>query len=493
MTSMTYYLSRGRKMNKKMVLYFIGWILRIEAICMLLPIITAIIYKESQLDDFVYTALGCLLIGLLISIKKPEDKAFYTREGFVSVGIGWIVLSMTGAVPFVMDGCIPNYVDALFEVISGFTTTGATILSDVECLPKSMLMWRSFTHWLGGMGILMFILALLPVAGQNNMHIVRAESPGPTAGKFVAKARDSASILYGIYIAITVVEAVLLMIGKMPVFDALVLTFGTVGTGGFGILNDSIGSYTVYQQTVITIFMLLCGTNFNLYFLLLTKKFKEAFGSEEIKAYYLIVLSSSVLITINVLDRFNGVVEAFRHSIFQVASIITTTGYSTVDFDTWPTFSKTILILLMFCGACAGSTGGGIKVSRILICMKTVGKEFTTMIHPRNVKVLKFEGKAIDHDVLRGVNTYIMTYVAVFAGSLLIVSLDNVDFGSTFTAVAATINNIGPGIGAVGPMANYGDFSILSKLVMSFDMLAGRLELFPMLLLFSVRTWKKSM
>lgn len=481
-------------MNKKMVLYFIGWILKIEAVCMILPIITAIIYKESQVDDFVVTAICCLSVGLLISIKKPKDHAFYTREGFVSVGMGWIVLSMTGAIPFVTDGCIPNYVDALFEVVSGFTTTGATILTDVECMPKSMLMWRSFTHWLGGMGILMFILALLPVAGQNNMHIVRAESPGPTAGKFVAKARDSATILYGIYIAITVVEAILLIIGKMPIFESLLLTFGTVGTGGFGVLNDSIGSYTVYQQTVITVFMLLCGTNFNLYFLLLTKKFKEAFSIEEVKAYLVIVFSSSILITINVLKMFGGnVIEAFRHSIFQVASIITTTGYSTVDFDLWPTFSKTILVLLMFCGACAGSTGGGIKVSRILICFKTVGKEFTTMIHPRNVKVLKFEGKVIDHDVLRSVNTYIMTYAALFAGSLLVVSLDNFDFQSTFTAIAATINNIGPGIGAVGPMANYADFSMLSKLVMCFDMLAGRLELFPILLLFSVRTWKKSL
>lgn len=480
-------------MNKKMVLYFIGWILRIEALCMILPIITAVIYREPQVMDFVITSIACLLVGLLFSVKKPKDYAFYTREGFVSVGIGWIVLSMTGAVPFVLDGCIPNYVDALFEVISGFTTTGATILTDVEVLPRSMLMWRSFTHWLGGMGILMFILALLPVAGQNNMHIVRAESPGPTAGKFVAKARDSASILYGIYIAITVTEAILLMIGKMPVFDALLLTFGTVGTGGFGMLNDSCGSYTVYQQTVITIFMLLCGTNFNLYFLLLTKKYKDAFSIEEVKAFFIVVFSASILITWNVLSQFDNVIEAFRHSIFQVASIITTTGYSTVDFDLWPTFSKTILVTLMFIGACAGSTGGGIKVSRIIIALKTVSKEFTTMIHPRNVKVLKFEGKVIDHDVLRSVNTYIMTFATVFAGSLIIISLDNFDFQSTFTAVAATINNIGPGIGAVGPMANYSEFSMLSKLVMCFDMLAGRLELFPILLLFSMRTWKKSM
>jgi len=477
-----------------MIQYFIGWILKVEAVCMLLPIITAIIYKEEQVVDFAVTAAALLVLALIISRRKPLNHAFYTREGFVSVGLGWVALSLTGAIPFVTDGCIPRYVDAVFEVVSGFTTTGATILTDVEVLPKSMLMWRSFTHWLGGMGILMFILALLPAVGQNNMHIVRAESPGPTAGKFVARARDSASILYGIYMFITASEIVLLAIGRMPLFDAIVLSFGTVGTGGFGVLNDSIGSYTVYQQTVITIFMLLCGTNFSVYFLILTKKFKDAFCSEEVKAYYGIVLASSLLITWNVLSYFdNNVVEAFRHSIFQVASIITTTGYSTVDFDMWPTFSKTILIILMFIGACAGSTGGGIKVSRIVIALKTVGKECTTMIHPRNIKVLKFEGKVIDHDVLRSINTYIMTYAVIFAGSLLIVSLDNVDFGSTFTAIAATINNIGPGIGAVGPMANYSQFSDLSKIVMIFDMLAGRLELFPMLLLFSPRTWRKSL
>lgn len=481
-------------MNKRMVLYFIGWIFKIEAICMLLPIFTALFYKEVQVKDFIFTAILCLVLGFIISAKKPENTSFNTREGLVSVGLGWIVMSMSGAIPFVIDGCIPSYVDALFEVISGFTTTGATILTDVEALPRSMLMWRSFTHWLGGMGILMFILAILPSAGHNHMHIVRAESPGPTAGKLVARARDSASILYAIYIGITVLEIVLLIAGNMPVFHAILITFGTVGTGGFGVLNDSCGSYSVYQQTVITIFMLLCGTNFTLYFLVLTKRFKEAFHMEEVRAFFIIVFSATLMITVNVLDFFDGnIIEAFRHSLFQVASVMTTTGYSTVDFDLWPTFSKTILILVMFIGACAGSTGGGIKVSRVLIALKTVGKEFATVIHPRNIKVLKFEGKAIDHDVLRSVNTFIMTYIALFAGSLVIVSLDNYDFQTTFSAITATINNIGPGIGSVGPMANYAGFSALSKLVMCIDMLAGRLELFPILLLFYLRTWKKTL
>lgn len=480
-------------MNHKMVLYFISWILKIEAFCMILPIITAACFREVQIWDFVITAIVAFVLSIIISRAKPTNPTFSTREGFVSVGAGWIAMSLVGALPFVIDGCIPDYIDALFEVISGFTTTGATILSDVEVLPKSMLMWRSFTHWLGGMGVLMFILALLPMAGKNDMHIVRAESPGPTAGKFVSKAKDSASILYKIYIVITLVEVVLLCLGGMSLFESLIISLGTVGTGGFGCVNDSCGSYSVYQQVVITVFMLLCGTNFNVYFLLIKKKFKDAFNSEEVKIFYGIVIIATVAITANIAHSYGSLRMALKDAAFQVASIITTTGYSTVDFDLWPTFSKTILVVIMFCGACAGSTGGGIKVSRIAMAFKTIGTELTAMIHPRNVKKIKFEGKTVDPDVLRSVNTYIMTFVMVFVVSLLIVSLDKYDFQSTFTAITATFNNIGPGIGAVGPMCNYGGFSHLSKLVMSFDMLAGRLELFPMLLLFNIRTWKKSM
>lgn len=478
-------------MNHKMILFFISWILKIEAVCMILPITAAIIYREPQVVTFIITALISLGLSLLLSREKPTNHTFYTREGFVSVGAGWIALSLIGALPFTIDGCIPSYIDALFETISGFTTTGATILNDVEILPKSILLWRSFTHWLGGMGILMFILALLPIAGQNEMHIVRAESPGPTAGKFVAKAKDSAKILYLIYIIITLVEMILLCLGGMDAFSSILISLGTAGTGGFGCLNDSCGSYTTYQQVVITIFMLLFGTNFNIYFLLISKKFKDAFNIEEVKVYYGIVLVSTLAITANIGKTYNGSIHmAFKDAAFQVASIITTTGYSSVDFDLWPTFSKTLLVILMFIGACAGSTGGGIKVSRILIAFKTIGKELTTMIHPRNVKVLKFEGKVIDHDVLRGVNTYIMTFASVFTVSILLISLDKYDFATSFTATIATFNNIGPGIAGVGPMCNYSGFSNLSKLVMCFDMLAGRLELFPMLLLFNLRTWK---
>lgn len=481
-------------MNRKMVLYFISWILKIEALCMLLPIVTGLIYFEYKpVMDFVITALICVVVSFIICPKKPSDSSFYTREGFVSVGFGWLFMSAFGAIPFVMDGCIPHYVDAVFEVISGFTTTGATILTDVEVLPKSMLAWRSFTHWLGGMGILMFILALLPALGQNSMHIVRAESPGITAGKLVAKSRTSATILYAIYIAITLLEIILLRLTGMKRFDALLISFGTVGTGGFGVLNDSCGSYTAIQQVIITVFMIMCGTNFAFYYLLLAKKAKDAFKLEEVRTYFAIVVASSLLIAINIYDKYASIGETLRHSFFQVASIMTTTGFSTVDFDQWPTFSKTILISLMFIGACAGSTGGGIKVSRIVIAVKTIGREFVELIHPRNVKVLKFEGKTADEGTIRSVNTYIMTYVVLFAVSLLLVSIDGFSFESTFTAITATINNIGPGIAKVGPMMNYSEFSYFSKLVMCFDMLAGRLELFPMLLLFSIRTWRKSM
>ncbi len=481
-------------MNQKIIAYFVSWILFIEGLCMLIPAITAAFYKEKCGWIFILVGAVCVLIARILFIYRPTDYTFYTREGFVSVGLGWIILSVMGALPFVIDGCIPNYIDALFEVVSGFTTTGATILTDVEVLPKSMLMWRSFSHWLGGMGILMFILAIMPNAGNNNMHIVRAESPGPTAGKFVASSKVSAIILYFIYIIITVVEIILLLLGGMPIFDSLIISLGTAGTGGFGHLNDSCGSFTAYQQIVVTVFMLIFGTNFTVYFLMLSRKFKDILKCEEVKIYYIIVAVSSIFITANIMRQYdNNVLVAFRHAAFQVASIITTTGYSTVDFDMWPTFSKSILVTLMFIGACAGSTGGGIKVSRIAIAFKTIGKELTTMIHPRNVKILKFEGKPIEHTVMRSVNTYIMTYVVLFVGSLLIVSLDGFDYQTTFTAIAATFNNIGPGIGGVGPMCNYSGFSYMSKIVMTFGMLAGRLELFPMLLLFNVRTWKNSL
>lgn len=480
-------------MNRRIILYFLGWVLKLEAVFMLIPIAAAIVYREMTGFYFLGTAALCLLIGIPISLKKPDNTSFYVREGFVAVALSWIVMSFFGALPFYLSGEIPGFENALFETISGFTTTGASVLADVEILSHCMLLWRSFTHWIGGMGVLVFILAILPMTGANNIHIMRAESPGPSVGKLVPKVKSTAKILYGIYIVLTCVQIALLMFGGMPLFDSLTVSFGTAGTGGFGIKNDSIASYTYYEQVVTTIFMVLFGVNFNIYFLLLAKKPKEAFHSEELRAYLGIIVVCVLVIALDISHGFSDFGDALHHSAFQVASIITTTGFSTVDFDLWPTLSKSILVILMFIGACAGSTGGGIKVSRITIAFKTVCKEMSSMIHPRSVKILKMEGKNIEHNVLRSVNTYIMTYIIVFTASALIISLDRFDMVTTFTSVAATFNNIGPGLSLVGPTSNFGEFSALSKYVLMFDMLAGRLELFPMLLLFSVRTWRKQL
>lgn len=478
-------------MNIRIVLYFLGWVLNIEAIFMLLPCAVALVYGENSGFYFLAIGLVCGALGWLCSHKKPANTIFYAREGFVSVAMSWIVLSFFGAMPFYLSREIPLFEDALFEVISGFTTTGASILPDVEALSKCMLIWRSFTHWIGGMGVLVFILAVLPLAGGYNIHIMRAESPGPSVGKLVPKVKTTAKILYVIYFSMTVVQILLLLFGGMHWFDALAIGFGTAGTGGFGVLNDSLGSYTTYQQAVTTVFMILFGVNFNIYYLFLIRKPKDAFRSEEVRAYLGIILASILLIAWNTRGLYPGILQALHHGAFQVASIITTTGFSTVDFDLWPSFSKTILVCLMFVGACAGSTGGGIKVSRIAIAVKTVKKELSFLIHPRSVKVLKFEGKTIEHTVLRSINTYLIAYLLIFVGSVVLLSLDGFDLTTNFTAVAATLNNIGPGLNEVGPTCNFGIFGAWTKFILMFDMLAGRLELFPMLLLFSPRTWMK--
>jgi trk system potassium uptake protein TrkH len=476
-------------MNKSIILHIIGWILTIEALFMALPCIVAIIYQERSGYSFLITLLACLVIGIPLIIKKPKNHIFFAKEGFISVALGWIVLSIVGALPFYISGEIPSYVDALFEVISGFTTTGSSILSDVEALSYCMLFWRSFTHWIGGMGILVFILAIMPMAGGETMHIMRAESPGPAVEKVVPRMRSTASLLYLIYFAMTVLQVILLLVGGMPLFDSLTIAFGTAGTGGFAIKNSSIADYTAYQQNVITIFMFLFGVNFNIYTLILFKKAKVAFKSEELRAYFLIVMTSIILIALNI----GGVKNFFpsiHHAAFQVSSIITTTGFATVDFNHWPTFSKIILVWLMFIGACAGSTGGGMKVSRIVIMFKTIRKEMSYLVHKRSIKVLKFDGKKIEHETMRSINVFFISYIMIFAASVLIVSLDNFDFTTSFTAVAATINNVGPGLEVVGPIGNFGGFSDLSKFVMMFDMLCGRLEVFPLLLLFNPKNWK---
>jgi trk system potassium uptake protein TrkH len=476
-------------MNISIISYFVGWVLGIEGVLMILPCVIALIYREMTGIYFVIVMAVCLILAFLLAHKKPKNTVFYAREGFVAVALSWIVLSLFGALPFYISGEIPSYTNALFETISGFTTTGASILEDVEALSKCMLMWRSFTHWIGGMGVLVFVLAVLPMAGGYNMHIMRAESPGPSVGKLVPRVRTTAKILYIIYFAITMVEIVLLLGAGMPWFDSIAMSFGTAGTGGFGVLGDSCASYTFLQRNILTIFMILFGVNFNVYYLFLIRKPKDALSCEEMRVYLAIIFISTLVIGWNARGCFVSLGESLHHAAFTVASIITTTGFGSADFDLWPELSRAILVCLMFVGACAGSTGGGMKVSRWIIAVKSVSKELSTLIHPRTVKVIKFEGKPVEHSVLRSINTYIIAYALIYVVSLLLVCLDNFDMTTNFTAVAATFNNIGPGLALVGPTRNFNLFSDLSKYVLMFDMLAGRLEVFPMLLLFAPRTW----
>lgn len=478
-------------MNYGMILYILGWILNFEAAFLTLPCLVAVLYQEQDGFSFLGVAVLCLIIGFIFSHKKPANTSLYAREGFVIVSAGWIVMSAFGALPFVLNGDIPSYVDALFETISGFTTTGASILTDVEALSKASLFWRSFTHWIGGMGVFVFILAILPLVGGFNMNLMKAESPGPSVGKLVPRVRNTAMILYGIYFIITVVEFVLLIAAGMTAFDAITHTFGTVGTGGFGTHSDSLAGFSPAIQNIVTVFMILSGVNFGAYFLIIHKKPRQVLKMEEVRMYLGIILASALLIAFNVRDMFGSWGETLRHAFFQVGSIITTTGFATVDFDLWPQFSKTILIILMFVGACAGSTGGGIKVSRITILLKTIKKELRMISHPRSVKKIAMDGHRIEHEVVRSTNVFIAVYFLVFFTSVLLLGMDELDFTTNFTAVAATLNNIGPGLELVGPTQNFSIFSAPAKFVLMFDMLAGRLELFPMLLLFAPSSWKK--
>lgn len=478
-------------MNYRIITYIVGWVFNLQAIFMVLPILTAVIYAEKDIFAFFAAIIICLGIGLPLTRKKPSNKVFYIKDGCVAVALSWVVLSITGAIPFVLSGSIPHPIDAIFETVSGFTTTGASILAEVESLSKSILFWRSFTHWIGGMGVLVFLLSLLPLAGGYHMNLMRAESPGPSVSKLVPKVQSTAKILYGIYLGMTVLQIIFLLLGGVPLFDTLCITFGSAGTGGFGIKNDSLGSYSTYCQVVTTIFIILFGVNFSAYYLILTKKFKAAFHIEEIRYYFGIILASIILIAINTRHMFSGFAQAFQQSAFQVGSIITTTGYSTTDFNQWPALSKTILVLLMFIGACAGSTGGGIKVSRIVLLLKAARKEFQLYLHPNAVKKIKMDQKTVSHETLRSTNIFLSVYLIIFCGSVLLISLDNFDLITNFTSVAATLNNIGPGLEIVGPMGNFSSFSYLSKSVLIFDMLAGRLEIFPLLLLFFKNTWKK--
>lgn len=478
-------------MNYSMLIYILGSVLKIEGIFLALPSLVALLYGEKNLAAFLATMAFCLAVGFGCTWKKPANTAIYSKEGFLAVSLSWVLLSLTGCIPFIASGDIPSFTDALFETISGFTTTGASVLDDVEALSKSGLFWRSFTHWLGGMGVLVFILAVLPMAGGRHMYLMKAESPGPSVSKLVPRVRQTARILYTIYFVMTMAEILLLLIGGMPVFDAVTLSMGTAGTGGFGIRNDSIGSYTPYMQNVITVFMILFGVNFNIYYLFLCKKWKQAFRSEEMKMYFGIIAAAILLITYNVRNFFPSILDAFQQAAFQVGSIMTSTGFSTTDFGKWPVFSQTILTVLMFIGACAGSTGGGIKVSRVLIMAKSVKKELHTIVHPRARMKIKMDDHIVEEDTLRSVNVFIGCYLLIYAVSLLCISIDDLDFTTNFTAIAALINNIGPGLGEVGPAGNFGGYSAFSKYVMMFDMLVGRLEIFPMMALFLPATWQR--
>lgn len=478
-------------MNYRAIFYTLGCVLNVEAICMLLPLLCASIYRDNMFLTFLACILICAFIGIALLIKKPKSKTIYAKEGLLIVALSWITISIFGALPFVFSGYIPNFIDAFFETVSGFTTTGASILADVEALPKSLIFWRSFTHWIGGMGVLVFLVALLPLSGGSNMYLIRAESPGPSVSKLVPKVRSTAMILYGVYILLSIIEVILLLLGKLSLFEALTLTFGTAGTGGFGIVNSSIADYSPYIQTVIGIFMMIFGIDFSVYYLLLLRKFTDAFRSEEVKAYLGIIAISTLLITINIFSVFGTLKESLRHAFFQVASVITTTGYATFDFEIWPSFSKTILVMLMFVGACAGSTGGGIKVSRILIYLKCIVKEIKVSLHPNTIYKIKMNNRTIEHEVIRSTNVFMTAYLMLFAISLLIISLDNFDFTTNFTATLATMNNIGPGLNKVGPTQNFSIYSNLSKVILSINMLVGRLEIFPMLVLISPHTWKK--
>lgn len=477
-------------MNYRMIANIMGWILIFESLFMAVPLITAVCCGEKEFWYFLITAAFCLLTGWLMILKKPVHKELYSREGNVIAALSWILLSIFGAIPFYISGAIPSYLDALFETVSGFTTTGASILSDVESMPRSILMWRSFTHWVGGMGVLVFIMAFLPLSGAQNMYIMKAESPGPSVSKLVPRVKSTALLLYKIYFVLTLAEFVVLLICGMSVFDALNTAFATAGTGGFGVYNDSMGSFSPAVQIVVTVFMILFAINFNSYFFLISGKIREAFNTE-VCVFLIIVAAASGIITVNISGLFASMGEALRHSAFAVASLISTTGFGTVDFNLWPELSRTVLVLVMFIGACAGSTGGGIKVSRILILFKSMHKELLAIVHPKQIKKIKLDSHPIEHEVVRGVNVFMVAYLMIFVISLVMISFDNHDLITNFTAVAAAINNIGPGLELVGPTSNFAFFSAPAKVVLIFDMLAGRLELFPMLLLLTPSTWKR--
>ncbi|MEE0967920.1 MAG: TrkH family potassium uptake protein [Clostridia bacterium] len=479
-------------MNRRMVFHTTGQIIFFEALMLLIPSAVSLIYGEKCLFSFLITIAFALCLGLaLIIFSKPNDNVIYAKEGFLTVALTWLLLSAVGALPFYISGEIPSYIDAFFETVSGFTTTGASILTDVEAMSRGLLFWRSFTHWVGGMGVLVFIMAVIPNISDRSIHIMRAEMPGPIIGKLVPKVKDTAKILYLIYVVLTFIQVVMLILGGMDLFDSLTHAFGTAGTGGFGIKSDSIASYSPYLQWVITVFMLIFGLNFNLFYLMLIKRFKSAFSSTELWIYIGIVGVSTAIITANILPIMNGFGEAVRTAAFQVSSIITTTGYATSDFNLWPTLSKTILLVLMFIGGCAGSTAGGLKVSRVVILFKMLRGEIKRMLHPRSVRVVKFEGKPLEESTLSSVAIYFAIYIFCFFAIFILISFEPFDIETNLSAAVSCFNNVGPGFAAVGPSSSYAGYTPFSKAVLSLAMLFGRLEIFPLIIAFSPFTWSK--
>lgn len=480
-------------MNISIIRYILGSVLKFEAALMLLPCLVAVIYRESSGFSFVITILLCLAFGFLLSHRRPSSTVFYMKEGFLSVSLSWILLSIFGALPFLISGEIPAVEDALFEAVSGFTTTGSSILTDVEALTHCILFWRSFTHWIGGMGILVFVLAIVPLGDERSMHLMKAEAPGPVVSKLVPKIKSTAKILYGIYIVLTILEMILLFAGGMPLFDSVNHALSTAGTGGFSIKNSSIAAYnSPYFEYVITIFMLLFSINFNMFYLLLVRDFKAVFKNEELRYYLVIVGISTAVITANIVHLYPTLESAFRHAVFQVATITSTTGFFTANYEEWPELSKTILVVLTMLGACGGSTGGGIKVSRFIILLKLTLREIRHIVHPRSVNIIKLEGQRVSDETIQGTTGYFITYVMLLFGSFILVSIDNYDFTTSITAVITTLGNVGPGLSLVGPVENFSLFSDFSKIVLSLDMLFGRLEIFPMIMLFSPSIWRKA-
>lgn len=479
-------------MNYRMVLNILGKVFLLEAFLLIFPMVIGIYYNENTLTAYLIPMAVLVLLGAPFSLLRVKDKSIYAKEGFVVVSLAWILMSAIGAVPFVISGAIPSYVDALFETVSGFTTTGSTVIPNVEVISKSILFWRALTHWVGGMGVLVFVLALTPGYNSGGMHVLRAESPGPTVGKLVSKLSFTARILYAIYFGMTVILIILLLVGGMPLFESVVHAFATAGTGGFGVKGDSFASYGTYHQVVVAVFMLLFSINFNVYYLILIGNVKKAFKSEEFKAYMIIIFVATLSIALNILTQVGNFGEALKHSFFQVTSISSTTGFASTDFQTWPDLSKSIIMVLMIIGACAGSTGGGIKVSRLVILVKSVWADLKRMLHPSAVVAVKFENEPLAKETERNVHSYFTIYVLIVAVCSLILCLDVNDFLTNFSATLSCMGNIGPGFNLVGPMANFALYSPLSKILLSLLMLVGRLEIFPIILLFTPRTWKKS-